>query len=312
MSTATPYGYLLRVVGHLDRHWRSRFGDLELTHHDDGTSTLAGPVADQSQLYGLLAGLRDIGATLLSVQPIDQPDPEGREHMNYRRIATFTGWLWIITFVTSISARLFFYAPVLDKEGNYVTGAGSDARTLIGIGAVLELLLIISNVGTAVVPYSIHKRVHEAGAVAYVAARLVECTFIAIGIVCILAISTLRQDAPGGADAAVGQGIFAVYDWTFRIGPGVFAGIGNGLILGWLMYRSGLVPPRFALFGLIGGPLVSIVGLLVVLGVVPADGPAQVLVAPEFIWELGIGIYLIVKGYRTSSPALAGTQETVA
>jgi hypothetical protein len=229
--------------------------------------------------------------------------------MNYRKIATFTGWLWIITFVTSIPARLFFYAPVLDNEGNYVTGAGTDARTLIGIGAVLELLLIISNVGTAVVPYSIHKRVHEAGAVAYVAARLVECTFIAIGIVCILAISTLRQDAPGGADAAVGQGIFAVYDWTFRIGPGVFAGIGNGLILGWLMYRSGLVPPRLALFGLVGGPLVSTVGLLVILGVIPAEGPAQVLVAPEFIWELGIGIYLIVKGYRTSSPALAGTQE---
>jgi hypothetical protein len=90
----------------------------------------------------------------------------------------------------------------------------------------------------------------------------------------------------------------------------VFAGIGNGLILGWLMYRSGLVPPRLALFGLVGGPLVSIVGFLVILGVVPADGPVQVLVAPEFIWELGIGIYLIVKGYRTSSPALPGTQET--
>jgi hypothetical protein len=66
-------------------------------------------------------------------------------------------------------------------EGNYVTGAGTDAQTLIAIGAVLELALIISNVGTAVVPYSIHKRVHEAGAVAYVTARLVECTFIAIG-----------------------------------------------------------------------------------------------------------------------------------
>jgi hypothetical protein len=184
--------------------------------------------------------------------------------MNYRRVATFTGWLWIITFVTSIPARLFFYAPVLDHEGNYVTGAGTDARTLIGIGAVLELLLIVSNVGTAVVPFSIHKRVHEAGAVAYVAARLVECSFIAIGIVCILAISTLRQDAPPGITAAAGQGIFAVYEWTFRIGPGVFAGIGNGLILGWLMYRSGLVPPRFALFGLVGGPLVSLVGLLVV------------------------------------------------
>jgi|Tabmets5t2r1_1033131.scaffolds.fasta_scaffold36302_2 hypothetical protein len=185
---------------------------------------------------------------------VDIPERERREdRMNYRRIATFTGWLWIITFVTSIPARFFFYAPVLDHEGNYVTGAGTDARTLIAIGAVLELALIISNVGTAVVPYSIHKRVHEAGAVAYVTARLVECTFIAIGIVCMLAISSLRLDAPGGTDAAVGQGIFAVYEWTFRIGPGVFAGIANGLILGWLMYRSGLVPPALPCWGWSGG-----------------------------------------------------------
>ena len=78
MSTATPYGYVLRVHGHLDRGWRPRFGDLELTHHDDGTSTLAGPVADQAKLHGLLEGLRDIGATLMSVQPIDQPEPDNR------------------------------------------------------------------------------------------------------------------------------------------------------------------------------------------------------------------------------------------
>jgi len=88
MSISTPYGYALRVVGHLDPHWRSRFGDLELTHHDDGTSTLAGPVADQSQLHGLLAGLRDIGATLLSVQPIDQPDPDNRSPPSLNRPGT--------------------------------------------------------------------------------------------------------------------------------------------------------------------------------------------------------------------------------
>jgi hypothetical protein len=87
VSTATPYGYVLRVDGHLDRHWRSRFGDLELTHHDDGTSTLAGPVADQSQLYGLLAGLRDIGATLLSVQPVDRPDPDERSPPGFSTLA---------------------------------------------------------------------------------------------------------------------------------------------------------------------------------------------------------------------------------
>ena len=101
--------------------------------------------------------------------------------------------------------RFVFYAPVID-HGNYVTGAGADAKTLIATGAFLELLLIISNVGTAVVPFSIHKRVHEAGAVAYVTARLVECTFIAI--------STLRQDAPSGTTAALGQGIEAIYEWS--------------------------------------------------------------------------------------------------
>jgi Domain of unknown function (DUF4386) len=230
--------------------------------------------------------------------------------MNYRRIATFTGWLWILTFVTSISARFFFYAPVLDHKGNYVTGAGKDAQTLIAIGALLELLLIISNVGTAVVPYSIHKRVHEAGAVAYVTARLVECTFIAIGIVCMLGISTIRRDALSGTNAALGQAIFDVYQWTFRIGPGVIVGVGNGLILGWLMYTSGLVPRRLALFGLVGGPLIIISGALVILDVIAAGGAVQIVMTiPEFIWELGIGIYLIVKGYRTSSPALARTQE---
>ena len=117
--------------------------------------------------------------------------------MDHRRIATFTGWLWIVTFVTSIPARFIFYAPVLD-EPNYVTGAGSAAWALLATGAVLELILIIANVGTAVVPYPIHKRVNEAGAVGYVSARIVECVFIAIGIVSILAIATLRQDAPSG------------------------------------------------------------------------------------------------------------------
>ena len=230
--------------------------------------------------------------------------------MNYRRVATFTGWLWIITIATSIPARLFFYGRVLDKEGSYVTGAGSDAKTLIAIGALLEVLLIISNVGTAVVPFSIHKRVHEAGAVAYVAARLVECTFIAIGIACMLAIATLRQDAPSGVNAALGQGIFDVYEWTFRLGPGIIVGVGNGLILGWLMYTSSLVPRRLALFGLVGGPLIIISGALVVLDVIEASGAVQaVMTIPEFIWESGIGIYLIVKGYRASSPVLVGTHE---
>ena len=159
-------------------------------------------------------------------------------------------------------------------------------------------------------PHSIHKRVHEAGAVGFVTARLVESTFIAIGILCMLAISTLRQDAPSGTDAALGQGLRAVYEWSFRIGPGVIVGVGNGLILGWLMWKSELVPRGLAIFGLIGGPLVLLTGTLVILNVIKAGGPVQgLLTIPEGFWELSIGIYLIVKGYRPSSPVFAGTME---
>lgn len=232
--------------------------------------------------------------------------------MNYRRIATVTGWLWIITFVTSIPARFVFYKPVID-HGNYVTGAGDDAKTLIAIGAVLELILIIANIGTAVVPYSIHKRVHEAGALGYVTARVMECMFIAVGILFMLAISTLRQDAPSGTDAALGQGLRAVYEWSFRLGPGFVVGVGNGLILGWLMYKSELVPRGLSMFGLIGGPLIIISGVLVVFDVIKGGGSVQGLMSiPEAFWELSIGIYLILKGYRTSAPAIGGRESPAA
>src|SRR5918995_1449499 len=186
--------------------------------------------------------------------------------MDTRRIATYTGWLWIITFVTSIPTRFILYAPVLD-EPNYVTGAGDLALAALATGAVFELILIISNVGTAVVPFSVHKRYSEVGAVAYVSARIVECIFIAIGILGILAIVTLRQDAPSGATPALGQGIEAIYEWSFRIGPGFMVGVGNGLILGYMMYKSGLVPRRMAMFGLVGGPLLILMGGLLIFGV---------------------------------------------
>jgi hypothetical protein len=225
--------------------------------------------------------------------------------MDYRRIARITGWLWIVTFITSIPARFIFYAPVLEKGEDYVLGQGNDAMTLIAFGALLELILIIANIGTAVVPYSIHKRVHEAGALGFVTARVMESMFIAVGILCMLAISTLRQDAPSGLDAALGQGLQAVYEWSFRLGPGFVVGVGNGLILGWLMYRSELVPRGLAIFGLIGGPLIIIAGILVMFDVIEGSGPVQGLMTiPEAFWELSIGIYLVVKGFRPSSPVL--------
>ena len=111
-----------------------------------------------------------------------------------RRLATITSLLWIATFVTSIPAVLL-YDPLLNNE-NFILGAGG-GDTRIFVGATLELLLIIANIGTAVVPYALFKRYNEKLAVDFVTARLLECGFIAVGIVSVLAIMTLRQDPAG-------------------------------------------------------------------------------------------------------------------
>jgi hypothetical protein len=221
-----------------------------------------------------------------------------------RKTARVTGVLFIITFITSIPAALWLYTPVLD-DANYLLGAGADTR--VAWGAFLEILLIIANIGTAVALFPILKRQNEPLALGYVTARLVECTFIAIGIVSLLAVVTLRQDVAGaaGADAAslvtAGRSLVAVHDWTFLLGPGFIVGVGNGLILGYLMYRSGLVPRGMALLGLIGGPLIIASGIGVLLGVIePGSGPQVIATAPEFVWELSLGIYLMVKGFRPS------------
>jgi hypothetical protein len=167
-----------------------------------------------------------------------------------QRNARIFGVLFIITFLTSIGA-LALFQPVLDDPAGYIAGGGKDNQ--IYLAAFLELLLIISNVGTAVVLYPIARRQNEALAIGYVAARIIKCVFIAAGIIFALGIVTMRKDSPDAADLAVS--LAALKDWTFLFGPGLIVPWGNGLILGYLMYRSGLVPRRMAWFGLIGGPL---------------------------------------------------------
>jgi hypothetical protein len=221
-----------------------------------------------------------------------------------RRTALITGALFVITFVTSIPAALVLYTPVLD-DANFIVGAGAD--TGVALGAFLEVILIIANVGTAVALFPILKRQNEGLALGHVGARLVECTFIAIGIVSILAVVTLRQDFAGaaggdpGSFVTAGKSLVAVHDWTFLLGPGWVVGVGNGLILGWLMYRSGLVPRGMALLGLVAGPVLLAGGTAALLGVIEPDSALKSLAAaPEFVWELSLGVYLMVKGFKAS------------
>jgi hypothetical protein len=225
-----------------------------------------------------------------------------------RRIARTFGALYLITFATSIPA-LWLYQPVLDHPAAYVAGAGHNDKILLG--ALLELLLIIANIGTAVVVYPLLKRVNEICAIGYVTARVVESTFILVGVLTMLAVVTLQRNPSAGSDATLGSLAYtlaAVKDWTFLLGPGFVVGIGNGLLLGYLMYRSGLVPRRLALLGLVAGPLIFLPGIAVMFGAAQSGGPLQSLTTvPEFIWELSLGIYPLVWGFRAAAPVLAGS-----
>ena len=205
------------------------------------------------------------------------------------------GVLFIATFITSIAA-LALYQSVLDDPVGYITGGGKDNQ--IYLGALLEFFLIVSGVGTAVALYPIAKRQNEALAIGYVASRIMESVFIGAGIIFVLGVVGLRHDLPSAHDIAFT--LAALKDWTFLLGPGFFP-LGNGLLLGYLMYRSGLVPRRMAMLGLIGGPLIIISGTAVLFDVIEPGSTAQVIATiPEFFWELSLGIYLVVKGFRPS------------
>jgi uncharacterized protein DUF4386 len=224
-----------------------------------------------------------------------------------RKTALIAGVLFIATFITSIAA-LLLYDPVLN-DAAYIAGAGADTRVFLG--ASLELLLIVANIGTAVVLFPVLKRQSEVGALGYVTARLVESGFIAVGILSVLSVVTLRQDA-AGADAGslllAGQSLVAIHDWTFLLGPGFVVGIGNGLLLGYLMYRSGLVPRRMAMLGIVGGPLVCASGIAVMFGAFDAgSAPQFIATIPEIAWEASLGIYLTFKGFKSSSRVLDHT-----
>lgn len=217
-----------------------------------------------------------------------------------QRDARIFGWLFILTFLTSIPAALMF-RTMLDDPAGFIAGSGSD--TLIKWAVVIEFLLILANVGTAVVLYPIARRQNKALAMSYVGARIIESVFIAAGIMFVLGIVSLRQDSPGATDLAVS--LAALKDWSMLFGPGLTVPFGNGLILGYIMYKSGLVPRVWTWFGLIGGPVLLISNLADLFDWFGEGPPLMGLaVAPEFIWEAFVGIYCAFRGFRRDSPIL--------
>jgi hypothetical protein len=223
------------------------------------------------------------------------PDPD-------RRAARIAGIFFVLTFISI--AALPLYDQVLNHH-EFIAGGGGDTR--VALGALCEIVTLIAGIGTAVALYPVLRRHSEGLALGYVTVRVVESALIAVGIVSLLAVMTLRNDlAGGGADRVslilTGRSLVAVHDATFLLGPAFCAAIGNGLMLGYLMLRSGLVPRRFAQFGIIAGSLALVTAILVLFGAYKqVSTPSALLTLPEAAWELSLGIYLITRGVRSDA-----------
>jgi hypothetical protein len=225
-----------------------------------------------------------------------------------RRLALVAGVLYLVTFVTAIPA-LALKAAILDPA--FVLGAGESSGVLWA--GVLEVLLAVACIGTALALYPIVRRHSEPAALGFLSARILEAAIILVGVISMLAIVTLRADLGGAADAEAASlvvtaaALVAVHDQAFLLGPGLIPAI-NALLLGWVLYRTHLVPRSIPALGLIGAPLLAASALATVFGIWEQVSVVAAMAAvPIALWELTLGIWLVAKGFRPDAIAALGT-----
>jgi len=223
-----------------------------------------------------------------------------------RKIALAGGIAYLVTFAASIP-QLKLFGDVIADPTAYISNPGSNAA--VQWGSVLEVLTAASGVATAVVLYPVTRRVSRTAALGFVTSRVVEAALILVGVVSILSVVTLQQHFAGatGAQAqslgVTGESLVAMRQWTFLLGPGVMAGV-NDLLLGYLLYKSGLVGRVIPIIGLVGAPIVLVGYTVTILG-----GPGQtstpglLYALPVAVFEFSVGVYLTVKGFRPAAVA---------
>ena len=223
-----------------------------------------------------------------------------------RKTAVVAGIFYLLTEVTAIGGMLS-YGPILTDPTFIVSASGNDTGVLIG--AFLEVLLAIAVVGSAVTLYPVIKTYGGGLALGYVAGRLIEAAIILVGVMSLLTILTLRSGGATDTDAAVtvGRSLVALHDWTFLFGPKFALGV-NTVLLASLMFRSRLVPRPIAILGLVGGSLIFASGTAALFGAyadVSTLGFAAAM--PVLAWELSLALWMIIKGFRTVTPAPLST-----
>lgn len=220
-----------------------------------------------------------------------------------RKTALVAGLLYLITFISIPSLALY---KQVKTDPNFITSAG--ATTPLLVGGFLEIIVALAGIGTALALFSVVKRQHEGFALGFVTTRVFEAGVIAVGVMSILSVVTLQQPGATGAEATslvtLGGGLVATYNWSFLLGQSLMPAL-NALMIGTLMYRSGLVPRAIPAVGLIGAPLLIIATIATLFGVLEQYSAVPVLAAvPIGVWELSLGLWLAIKGFKASAPLM--------
>lgn len=224
-----------------------------------------------------------------------------------RRTARVAGVLYLLTFVSIPTLAL--YEPIQDDVGTFVLGAGSETGVLWG--AWSEVIVGLACVGTAVVLFPVTKRQSEVAALGFVTVRVVEASLILVGVASLLSVVSLRNDlaATAGPDSTslvtAGHSLLGIYNGAFLVSQSLLP-VFNDLLLGYVLYRALLVPRVLPMIAFVGAPLLFASDIAVFFGVYERTAPLAALAAlPVAAFELGLGVWLIVKGFNADSPLLA-------
>src|SRR5690242_6490926 len=211
-----------------------------------------------------------------------------------RKYSLAGGIFYLLTFVSIPTLAL--YKSV--RGPNFVTSSAPDAPVIVGV--LLEMIVALANIGTAVALYPVVKRVGQARAVGFVASRTLEAATMYVGIVSLMSIVSLRQAGAGSAALLTGQGLAAQYQWTFFFAQSFIPAV-NGVLLGSLLYQARLVPRWLPTLGFIGAALLVATWVAVLVGLVKAISPvAAVAALPIAVWEFSLGVYLTFWGFKPS------------
>ncbi len=212
-----------------------------------------------------------------------------------RKSATAAGVLYVLTFVSIPTLAL--YKSV--HGANYILGPGPDSSVIIG--AILEIIVALTCIGSAVALYPVLRKQNEGMALGLAGSRILEAGTIFAGVMLLLTVVTMRQNAAGAEALVTSRTLVTMYDRMFLIGQSFLPAV-NDILLGLLLYKSRLVPRGLALIGLFGGPILVAGDILVLFGYIGQHDPSTGLFAlPVAIFEFSLGIYLVVKGFKPTA-----------